>query len=118
MVTDPHPSLLEPARAIAAGKQIIDLSAPVLREVVNNATWILQRCQAAPHIRGDVDEDLPPLILYRHMIEACDSIEVLIHNSCAVPTIPLLRTCFEASLGLQYILQSNYANRSLSWLYA
>ena len=47
-----------------------------------------------------------------------DGIEVLLRHSCAAPAVPLLRSCFEASLGLEYILESeiDYVRRSLSWL--
>ena len=47
-----------------------------------------------------------------------DAFEVLIAQSCAAPTVLLIRSSFEALLSLEYILESDsdYINRSLSWL--
>jgi hypothetical protein len=47
-----------------------------------------------------------------------DAFEVLISNSCAYPTIPLLRSTFEALISMDFILEENrfFKQRSLCWL--
>jgi len=118
MPTEPYKPLLDPDLAAVSAKELIDLAAPVLREVVNNSTWVYQRCQAATSALGGVDEDLAPFALYRHVIEVADGVEVLISKSCSLAAIPLVRSAFEASLGLEYLLKDDTARRGLAWLCA
>jgi hypothetical protein len=102
----------------AASKELIDVVSPLLQELVNYATNALARCARSDQISPRRDVDLAVLALYRHVIEVTDGIEVLLSQSCAVPAIPLLRSAFEAHLGIEYILQDEYERRSLSWLVA
>ncbi len=51
------------------------------------------------------------------MIEMTDGIQVLVADSCCEPTVPLIRSSFEAFLSLSYLLKADYKNRSRSWLY-
>lgn len=93
------------------------LISPLLQEVVNHATHAFIRCQ--PHATGEMGVDFPVFILYRHIIELTDSVEVLLANSCAPPTIPLLRSSLEANLGLEFILSGSpeeFRQRARAWL--
>lgn len=105
--------------SIAEGKEMIDLVSPLLKEMVNYSTNVLARCAPTPTTQPrNPDEDVAVFALYRHIIELTDGIEVLLSKCCAVPTVPLLRSSFEALISLEYILEndSDYAKRSLSWL--
>jgi hypothetical protein len=120
MPTEPFSKILDPEGAIAGARPIIELASPLLREVANHASWAAHRCLVARDERPGIDEDLAPFTLYRQIIECTDSMEVLVRAACALGSIPVLRTGFEACLSLQYILKEDTSRRSLAWacLYA
>jgi hypothetical protein len=99
-------------------KQSLPIVSPLLQELVNYSTHALIRCATSATGARKRDEDIAVLVLYRHIIEMTDGIEVLLSQGCSVPAIPLLRSSFEALLSLQYILESEseYGQRSLAWL--
>ena len=116
MPSKPLHSVLYRELMIAKAQDVLSIATPLFQELVNYGSMALIRCATSP--KGEENEDLAPLSLYRHILEMIDSYEVLISNSCAAPTIPILRSCFEALLSLEYILESdkNYSVRSLCWL--
>lgn len=116
MPTKPLESILYRELSKAEAKEFIDTASPLLQELVNNATNVLARC--ADSTSNKVDEDVAILALYRHIIEMTDGIEVLISQCCGVPAVPLLRSSFEASLSIEYIVEKDteYTRRSLAWL--
>lgn len=119
MPTKPLESILYRDLSKAEAKEVINVASRLLQELVNYATNALVRC--AGSISGNVakrDEHIAILTLYRHIIEMTDGIEVLISQSCVIPTIPLLRSSFEALLSMQYILEKDaeYTRRSFAWL--
>jgi len=61
---------------------------------------------------------LAVLSLYRHILEMTDGVGVLICQACAIPSIPLVRSAFEALISMEYIVEDDdhYVTRSLSWL--
>lgn len=114
MPTKPfEPLLYRELRKIEA-KEVVETASPLLQEEVNYATHAFQRCQASS--TGTKDEDLPLLASYLHVIEMTDGIEVLISQSCPTPAITLLRSSFEALLGIDYILEAEYQLRAFAWL--
>lgn len=119
MPTEPFHGLLERDLARANALQLVDAACPLLREIVNQGTHVFARCEAAG-AGGEPDIDLPALLLFRHVLEMADAAEVLLDRSCVVPTRPILRSGFEASLALDYIVQDRgvYRDRALAWLYA
>lgn len=116
MLTKPFEPILYRELAKASAKEFIDIASPLLQELVNYATNAFQRCQTSSS--GKPDEDLPILILYLHVIEMTDGIEVLVSQSCPLPAVPLLRSSFEAQLAIDYILETDYQRRSFAWLVA
>jgi hypothetical protein len=74
MPTEEFRPLLDRLEAIANAKPLADAACPLLREVVNHATWAMQRCHAATDAPGGENEDLAVFVLYRHMIELADAI--------------------------------------------
>jgi len=101
-------------RAKIASGALIEVVAPILREVVDYADNTFWRCREVAE-RPD-REDHAPLALYRHIIEMGDGIETLISQGCSGPSSALLRSCFEPCLALKYIVKENYEPRSLAWL--
>lgn len=95
-----------------------EIVSPLLQEVVNHATHAFVRCQS--DATGEVGVDFAAFILYRHIIELTDGVEVLLASSCVPPAIPLLRSSLESGLGLEYILAApspeEFNRRARSWL--
>ncbi len=52
--------------------------------------------------------------------ELADAIEVLCTNSCVYPTLPLLRSLFEAYLSMHYLMEKKtlYKRRAYAWMVA
>lgn len=53
--------------------RLIPLACPILREVINKATLVLEECQRSPS--GAPDEDLPALMSFLHLLEMADGVE-------------------------------------------
>jgi hypothetical protein len=60
----------------------------------------------------------PVLMLIRHFCEQSDAVAVLATEGCAVPVKPMIRSAFEASLGVHYILEKDSGRRGLAYLVA
>ena len=58
-----------------------------------------------------------PVVLFRHIIEITDAIDVSLSNACVYPAKLMLRGSFEAMLAVQYICEENVERRALAWLY-
>ncbi len=113
MPTKPLDTLLDRHLSIADAQVIIDMATPPLRECVNYGTHLLARCSGWS---SETIEDMALPLLFRHILEVSDAIEVLLSNSCSNPTAPLLRSSFEAFLSIEYILQAHYEFRALAWI--
>ena len=122
MPTEEFKELLDRDRMSVEAKELIDLACPLLRELVNHASHAFTRVLRAADDdrRGGENEDVAVYVLYRQLIEQVDAVEVLLSKSCVSPTTPLLRSMFEVSLSLDYILADlgKYTERSLCWTYA
>ena len=62
------------------------------------------------------DEDIVPLLFLRNILEIADGISILIKNSSIDTCKTSLRSLLENVFGLQYLLENNTKNRSLSFL--
>jgi hypothetical protein len=119
MSDDPLTGISFRDSAITDSKPFIDVAQPLLREVVDFADQTFWRCFAVAADRPD-QADYPPLVLYRHVTEMTDGIEILISGGASSSCVPILRSCFEAWLSLAYIMEkeTEYRKRSLAWLCA
>jgi len=115
LTSEPFGPILARDIAAEAARPHSRLASALLREIVNNGTWVLARC--ADSGCGEVDVDLAALGLYRTVIEMADGVDVSIRQSVVIPAVPQLRTLFEASMQLQYILEEplKYRERGLAW---
>lgn len=114
--TEPHEAIMPPRDIAAeAARAHSRPASALLREIVNNGTWVLVRCAGAGC--GEVDVDLAALGFYRTVIEMADGIDVSIRESSVTPAVPQLRTLFEASMQLQYVVEDplRYRERALAW---
>jgi hypothetical protein len=115
MPTDEYKPLLDRQEAIRNAEPLVQAVCPLLREVINHASWAFRRCDAASDAHGPENEDLAAFVLYRHLIELTDGIEVLFSASCVNAAVPTVRAAFEGSLSLDFILREDYTQRSLAW---
>ena len=115
MPTEPLQKLLYREYAKVDAKDLIDLACPLLRELVNHGTNAFMRCQAEAHY-GQEDEHVPIFTLYLHVLEMTDGVEELLSESCVSPAVPLVRSSFEAVLGMDYILETDYRRRAFAWM--
>jgi hypothetical protein len=118
MPTEEFRKFLDREFSKAAVKPITDLASPLLQELVNSGLMAFRRCEVEAAEKNRPNEDVAAFVLFRHIIEMADGVEVLVSNSCGTAAIPTLRAEFEASLSLSYLLESSddYVRRSLSWL--
>ena len=104
--------------AVSSAQQLIDFASPELESLVDRAEETFKRCRKVAQKAWS--RDYPSLVLFRHMIDMADGIEVLLRAGTSGPMIPILRTMFEAYLSLYYIIESTsdagYEKRSLAWL--
>ncbi len=114
MPTEPWKKFLDREFALANAGDLIAIAQPLLQEVINYSTEVFQRCLYAGHSSSI---DMPAFALLYHAIELTDGVEVLLGQSCCEPTIPLLRSTFEAVLSLKYMFQKDYELRSRTWSY-
>lgn len=115
MPTEPFLKLLYREYAKVDAKELIDLACPLLRELVNHGTNVFMRCQAEAH-DGQADEHVPIFSSYLHVLEITDGVEELLSESCVNPAVPLVRSSFEAVLGIKYILERDYRRRAFAWM--
>lgn len=117
MPTEEFKQLLERAFSKEAARPITEIASPLLQELVNFALWAFRRCEAEAAETGQENEHVAAFVLFRQIIEMCDGTEVLLSNSCGTAAIPVVRSQFEASLALSYLLESDtqYSQRALCW---
>lgn len=118
MPTNPLQTVIYRELQIQRAQKFLAVATPLFQELVNYGSNALIRCATSSR-RGE-NEDLAPLNLYRHILEMTDACEVLLASSCAIPCILLIRSSFEALMGMEFIFETEvmYVKRSLAWLLA
>ena len=106
-------TLLDRETSLAQTREIRALGGPVLRSVVDKAVGIFQRCSQTA---GDAHENLGILMPFHHVIEMLDGVEVLLDRSCVVASYTPLRSAFEVSLAVRYVLADDIKRRALSYV--
>lgn len=106
--------ILDREVAIAEAKELIDKWSPYLMELVNYASNLLGRCEKS---MKDVKGTPSSLIhLYRHVIQMADGIQVLGSKACFDAAIPSLRSLWEGTISIEYMLKDDFEDRSTAWL--
>lgn len=62
------------------------------------------------------DENIPVILMFRHILELLDSISILIKVSSVDPCKLILRGILETFLGLEYLLEKDTTERALGFL--
>ena len=66
-------------------------------------------------LKGE-DEQLPPVIMFRHFLQLIDSISILVRKSSVDPCKLILRGVLETFLGIEYLFQANTTDRCMAFL--
>jgi len=110
---EPHENYLRRKPGTKEHQQLLDINANVLDECVNYGTHCLTWC--TEKITNQNNYELTPIMLIRHVLEILDSISVLYRQGCINSSEPLLRSLFEAILGINYILKEDTKRRALAY---
>ncbi len=116
MPTEPHRGVLDPEYSVVDAQPLIELASPLIRETLNHGSLVVVRCERAPDEPHAKDVGIAPIVLYRSVLEMIDGVEVLLRQSCVLATLPLLRSAFEAGLGLSFLAARKDPRLNLAWL--
>jgi len=111
-MTEPVKEFLPRGIVSEADELFVEFSKGI-EEIVNFGTHLL---------KWDVDqakggeENLPIVMIFRHILELADSISILVKHSSIDPCKPLLRAILESLLGLEYLLEKEFEKRALGFL--
>lgn len=114
MPTEPDKNIFDPEPFIEAGKPAIELASQTLREAFNYGTNLYEKCRLTS--KAEADEAFPVLALFLHILQMIDSAEVLISNICVEPAKLLIRSAFEAKLGLEFMDETMTRTRGIAWI--
>jgi len=80
----------DPDLAKAQVKRVLDIAVPLLTEVVAHGLALFARCSIRPE---GYDENLAILLVYRHILEMLDSVNIQVTECAPTPAaLQLLRT--------------------------
>ena len=84
MPTEPLSEMLDRNDSIVRQQLLVNLVCPLLRELINNGTHVARGCEATAASTGhDGHEALPPILLFKQLLEMGDGVEVLLSNAFA-----------------------------------
>ena len=94
-------------------KAILERVSSLIDEVVNYGSHIFR--WGIDSLK-EGDENMPALLMYRHIFELIDSISVLIRNSSVEPGNIILRSLFESYLSYEYLFEKDFKSRGMDFL--
>lgn len=89
-----------------------------LSDLVTDSVGLLARAWKLSELASYPEHKLHHVtvqVLARHICEALDGVAALTAAGCAEPCKPLMRSAFEAMLGIQYILEKDEERRGLAY---
>jgi hypothetical protein len=113
MPTEPHPDLV-PRTVDPSVEALLNSLGGILDEVTNFGSRVLDWHNDA--CVGRSDEVAPVVFLLRHLLELVDAIAVLVRSSVVEPSQLCLRSLFETSLQLDWILDADSTRRGMSFM--
>ena len=113
MPTKPISDLLQRKRR-AESQNALDTLADSLEEVVNFGTHVF--VWHAEANAGKSDEVVPVALFFRHFLEMIDAVSVLIRHSSIDPSKTCLRSAFEATVQLKWIMDSESSKRGMAFM--
>jgi Family of unknown function (DUF5677) len=95
--------------------QLLNKFSETIDEFVNLGTNILA-WNLHPKTPGE--ENVAPIMLFRHFLDIIDSISILVKNSCGDTCKILIRAAFEVTLYIEYLFEDDIYNRSMAFVVA
>jgi hypothetical protein len=86
----------------------------LINEIVEKAEWIIEK---GMHHNGDEMLEIAALLSLRQMADYADGIGILISQKANDSAVPVIRSLFEVSVGLEYLLQDDFNGRALKLMY-
>jgi len=87
----------------------VEFYCSLIREIVDKTEWVIEK--GIKH-HGENTLELAALLSLRQMMDYGDGICLLIRQCSNDSAIPVIRTLFEVSIGLEYLLQDDYDKRA------
>jgi len=94
-------------------KAVLEPLSSLIDEVVNYGSHVFR--WGADSIK-DGDQNMPALLMFRHIFELIDSISVLIRNSSIEPGNIILRSLFESFMNFEYLFEKDFTSRGMDFL--
>jgi hypothetical protein len=94
-------------------KSLLENFAALIDNAINFGTHLM-KWDAEKKRHGD--ENMPPLLFMRNILELGDAISILIKKSSIDTCKPLLRSMLENTFGLEYMLEKETEKRALSYI--
>lgn len=117
MPTRPPKELYDPDLIVEGTRAIRQRFEPALREVIcYGAHWVDRVLKEKP--KPVTAATLPCVSLQYQVLEALDASLVLLRQACAIGMRQHLRTAFEGSLSLEYILEEDTERRGAAYFVA
>lgn len=119
-MTEEFQPLLARSQATSNIQPLDRIVSPLLIELVNFGCHEYRRCEEAVPKDAPPNLDISAFLLFRHVLETTDGIQVLLSNSCGTAAIPCARALFEATVSLAFILEDRklYGQRARQWLFS
>ncbi|MCW3106031.1 MAG: hypothetical protein JWQ09_537 [Segetibacter sp.] len=92
----------------------VEFYCSLIREIVDKTEWVIEK---GITYHGENTLELAALLSLRQMMDYGDGICTLISQCSNDSAIPVIRTLFEVSIGLEYLLQDDYAKRASKLLF-
>lgn len=110
----PNLGILNRDLAIVESKALFDEYSAYLEELCNFASNALVRCEKS--LKGIKGTPATLIFLYFHIIQMSDGVQVLCSRASYDTAVLLLRSLWEATLSVEFIVESDFEKRSTAWL--
>lgn len=95
-------------------KDQIDFYCSLIDEIVNKTEWVIEK---STEINANNEFEIAALLSLRQIADYADGVSILIKQNSNDSAVPVIRSLFEVSIGLEYLLQENFEERSLKLLF-
>lgn len=92
----------------------IDFYCSLIDEIVQRTEWVIEKAQF--HY-SEQPLELAALISLRQMMDLADGISLLVKHYSNDAAIPVIRTLFEVSVGLEYLIKDDYDKQAAKLLF-
>lgn len=110
----PQDRLVFDPTSVAGLEDALSKLSALITEATSFGTRVLGWCAEASKGKP---EDLPIMMLFRHLLSLTDAVALLVRSSVIGPCDLLLRGAFEAELSLLWILEEDTERRGTAFLY-